>query len=308
MLGFEQGCLNLSFHTDGFKVRVMECPGLWMSPAQQDELVAALRQVALATLDGKDLGYGVFHDRESLRSVLITLVRDAKDGQAAAFNAMPLLPVPLHGQEVTLQHVGLAMVHPGYQQRGLTWLLYGLTSVLLLLKNRLQPFWVSNVTQVPSVFGKACEGYQGVFPSPRPGARPSFDQCYLARGLLARHRHRFGVGPEAGFDEARFVITNSYTGGSENLKKTFEQAPKHRDPAINAYCQTHLDYARGDDFLQIGRFDLAGARDFLLRDVPRRSLFRLSLALAYSVLAGFGVPILLWFDTRHALGVLRPRD
>lgn len=29
--------------------------------------------------------------------------------------------------------------------------------------------------------------------------------------------------------------------------------PRHRDPAVNAFCDAHLDYARGDLFLMLGR-------------------------------------------------------
>ena len=103
-----------------------------------------------------------------------------------------------------------------------------------------------------------------------PDARQSFAHLQLARGIMRAHRAVFGVGDEAGFDEARFVITDAYTGGSDALKKTFEAAPKHRDEQYNAFCARELDYARGDDVLQLGRIDLAGARRYLLREVPRR--------------------------------------
>ena len=60
---------------------------------------------------------------------------------------------------------------------------------------------------------------------------------------MRRHRRVFGVGEDAGFDEARFVITNAYTGGSDNLKKSFDVAPKHRDEAYNDFCREQLDYS-----------------------------------------------------------------
>ena len=45
------------------------------------------------------------------------------------------------------------------------------------------------------------------------------------------------------FDEERFVITDAYTGGSDNLKKSFAEAPKHRAPLYNEMCERELDYA-----------------------------------------------------------------
>jgi hypothetical protein len=61
---------------------------------------------------------------------------------------------------------------------------------------------------------------------------------------MRRHRAVFGVGDEAGFDEARFVITNAYTGGSDALKKSLETAPRHRGERYNAFCARELDYER----------------------------------------------------------------
>src|SRR5690606_24857357 len=101
--------------------------------------------------------------------------------------------------------------------------------------------------------------FSDVFPSPRLGARRSFDHLTLARQIMVRHRSAFGVGPEAGFNEARFVINDAYTGGSDALKKTFAQAAPHRVEAYNAFCRDELDYGRGDDLIQIGRIDMAAA-------------------------------------------------
>ena len=67
-------------------------------------------------------------------------------------------------------------------------------------------------------------------------------------------------------------LPDAYTGGSDALKKSFEVAPKHRDEQYNAFCARELDYARGDDLLQIGRIDLTAARRYLLSEVPSGSL------------------------------------
>ena len=85
---------------------------------------------------------------------------------------------------------------------------------------------------------------------------------------MARHRHEFGVGPEARFDEEHFVIQASYTGGSDALKKTFASVPKHRTAEANAFCAEGLDYARGDDFLQIGQVDASVISEWMARRIP----------------------------------------
>ena len=42
--------------------------------------------------------------------------------------------------------------------------------------------------------------------------------------------------------------------------------------STNAFCARELDYARGDDLLQIGRIDLAAARRYLFSEVPAGSM------------------------------------
>jgi hypothetical protein len=116
--------------------------------------------------------------------------------------------------------------------------------------------WVSNVTQVPSIIGRVADIFSDVYPRPAARCRPPADHLVLASQIMKHHRAAFGVGNEAMFDENRFVIQNAYTGGSNNLKKTFAEVQKHRNNAYNEFCARELDYARGDDFLQIGRVDV----------------------------------------------------
>ena len=102
------------------------------------------------------------------------------------------------------------------------------------------------------------------------------------------------------------VITNAYTGGSNNLKKSFEAAAKHRDERFNRFCEEALDYARGDDLLQIGRIDLATARRFLARNVPRRALPQLAVQGAILAIQAVVAPLVQWLAAHKPLGRLRP--
>ena len=121
------------------------------------------------------------------------------------------------------------------------------------------------------------------------------------------HRAVFGVGDEAGFDEKRFVITDAYTGGSDALKKSYVVAPKHRDEQYNDFCARELNYVRGDDVLQLGRIDLAGARRYLQREVPTGSLPALLAASAVLALKRLILPVMHWMDDTRTFGTLRPR-
>jgi len=292
----------------GLITRIVESPGLSLPEAELESLVAQLRIVAARTLPAESLTYGIFSgERERLSRAVVTLISEEATGRPVAFNALSIMPVELDGEPAEVTHLGLVMVDPDQRGQGLSWVLYGLTALVLFVRDGLRPKWISNVTQVPAVVGMVCETFSDVFPSPHPGARQSFAHLQLARGIMRRHRAVFGVGDEAGFDEARFVIADAYTGGSDALKKTFESAPKHRDPQYEAFCARELDYPRGDDILQIGRIDLAVARRYLLREVPPGSLPALLAAGAVLSLQRLLLPVFYWLDDSRAFGSLRPR-
>jgi len=304
-----QPTIDLTLRTHaGLSTRIVESPGASLPPAECDALVSQLHIIAAKTLAEESLTYGIFSgDKERLSRAIVTLISEEESGKPIAFNALSVMDVALDGEPTEVTHLGLVMVDPDVRGQGLSWVLYGLTALVLFARDGLRPKWISNVTQVPAIVGMVSETFSDVFPSPLPGARQSFAHLQLARGIMARHRAVFGVGEEAGFDEARSVITNAYTGGSDALKKTFDIAPKHRGAIYNDFCERELDYARGDDALQLGRIDLSAARRYLLREVPHGSLPSLLAASAILTLQRLVLPVMHWLDDTRALGTLRPR-
>src|SRR6476646_4461722 len=240
---FAQETIDLSLRThQGLVTRIVESPGRSLGDDDLERLVAQLRVVAGKTLPAGSLTYGIFSgERERLARAIVTVISEEATGRPIAFNALSVMSVELDGQPAEVTHLGLVMVDPDVQGQGLSWVLYGLTTLVLFARDGFRPKWISNVTQVPAVFGMVCETFADVFPSPQPSARQSFAHLQLARGIMREHRAVFGVGHEAGFDEQRFVITDAYTGGSDALKKSWDAAPKHRDEQYNAWCARELD-------------------------------------------------------------------
>lgn len=292
-----------------FSTRIVERPAAFLKASEIEVLKADLRAIAEASVPGGALDYGIFSgDPEVLSRTIITIVYRKADGAPVAFNAMPVISLNLSGRPVEVLHLGLVMIHPDARSQGLAWVLYGLTCFLLFLRNQLRPLWISNVTQVPAVAGMVTETFSKVFPSPRSGSRRSLKQQLIATQIMAGHRHVFGVGEDAGFDMDRFVITNAYTGGSDNLKKTFEEAPKHRKLEYNDFCAAELNYQRGDDLLQIGQLDVAAARRYLMESVPRNALAQLAVAGTIVFLQRLILPLLHWADGKRQWGILRPNS
>jgi GNAT superfamily N-acetyltransferase len=290
----------------GVRVRIVERPGRWMSPAAAAELIADLQRIVRAATPAGTLDYGAASgDRARLDSAIITRVYD-RAGTPIAFNALTLLDCELRGRPVEVLHLGLVMVDPTHRAGGLAAVLYGLTAFLLFARRRLRPLWVSNVTQVPAVFGMVSERFHHVYPTSDPSARQSYDHLHLARQIMARHRRVFGVGDDAEYDEMRAIIRNAYTGGSDNLKKPFGDAPKHRIEVYNETCRMALDYERGDDFLQLGQVTLAAARRFFTRSSSGVSPAAFAMKFALLALESLVAPVIQWFAAETPMGDLRP--
>lgn len=286
-------------------VRIMERPGRWMSDAQLAQLSADLRAIAAKALDHGSLTYGVFAaDRARMCDTIVTLVT-LRDGTPIAFNALAVMTLETQPEPVDVLHLGLVMVDPDQRSGGLSWVLYGLTCFLLFVRNQFRPLWISNVTQVPAVVGMVSEMFSDIWPKPH-AERRTLNHVLMARRIMDQHRHVFGVGADATFDEARFVITNAYTGGSDDLKKTWDAAPKHRDAVFNDFCAAELDYDRGDDVLQLGRMDLPAIRRYLTREVPRSAVLGVMLTGGYVALRRLVLPVLYWSDNTRGFSILRP--
>ena len=303
--------LDVRFRTrGGARARIVERPGLWMSAADQDALIEDMRTVVRSSVTerGETLAYGVLKDRSRMDRAVLTIIYRKDSDHPVAFNALHILDCELRGRHEEVVHLGLTMIDPAYRQRGLAAALYGTTCFLLCARQQMRPLWISNVTQVPSVFGLVEAHFVDVFPSVRAGARRPFSHLQLARQVASRYRDVYGAGPEAEFDEERFVLSNAYTEGSKALKKRFEEAPMYRDDAVNAYCRDHLDYERGDDFVQIGRFTAGGARKYFTRSVPLISpVFLLTQAAMLIVESLYG-PVMQWLTPERPMGPLRPAE
>lgn len=288
--------LSLDFAvTSEYRAQILERPGEWASDEQLAKMFADCREVAKEGQAGKEMPeYGVLlGTRDCVRHRLLTLLY-TNQGEPVAFNALTYFQFRMGAEVETVVHVGLTFIKPSHQRKHLAGLVNGLAAFLLVCRNRLGGFWVSNVTQVPAAFGTFAEHFTNVFPSYLPGARQSFKHLLLSRQILRHHRDAFGVGPDAWFDEQRQIIGNAYTGGSDHLKKTFQDVPKHKLDRVNQICQDNLDYARGDDYLQLGQCSLRSMLRFLMGRLPKGSPVRICLNAATLIGLGTVVPVLQW--------------
>ena len=189
----------------GETVHILEKPEYLLDEIDKKSLREEIYALSLkCTPNNQALDYGIFNDpnhNNILNQCILTLIRDNNSNKLIAFNCLPLLDLTLKNKPIYFVHLGLVMIDPDYRSKGLLYILYGLTVVIMFCRKRLAPIWVSNVTQVPAVVGSFSEGFNNVFPNALKNSRRSFDHLSLVRQIMLNHRHVFGVGNDAEFDE-----------------------------------------------------------------------------------------------------------
>lgn len=289
------------------RVRVIERPAFILTPLEQESLRSELKEVVKKSIPNETLDYGLFSkNSDAFEKCVVTIIYNLSDGQPIAFNSLSWIKCSLRGKEEDLLHLGLVVIDPSVREGGLSWILYGLTTELLFVRKKFSPIWISNVTQVPAIIGKVSQSFDLVYPTPDNIGNPPFFHAWLTRQIMQDNRHVFGIGPDAEFDPVHFIIKNSYTGGSDHLKKKFTEAQPHRMSAYNDFCSHYLNYERGDDFIQIGQLNLRMAHQFLTKSIPKKSLLRIIFALFFIMIQSVLSPLLMWLDANKRFGVLRP--
>ena len=295
----------------GETVHILEKPEYLLDEIEQKSLREEIFALSLkCTPNNQALDYGIFNDpnhNNILNQCILTLIRDNNSNNLIAFNCLPLLDLTLKNKPIYFVHLGLVMIDPDYRSKGLLYILYGLTVVIMFCRKRLAPIWVSNVTQVPAVVGSFSEGFNNVFPNALYNSRRSFDHLSLVRQIMLNHTHVFGVGNDAEFDEKTFIIKNAYTGGSDNLLKTWNQVTKYRNDSVNDFCQKHLNYDRGDDFIQIGKFDFFALQKYIIRMIPAKSLILILNNIFIVFLQSILLPVYHWFKADTSTIYLKSR-
>jgi hypothetical protein len=286
--------INLSRHLDFI---IYECPGVWASDEELAKLTAMLQEVARAGQGGKELPeYGCLTgDREDLKSRIISIAIDKKSGRAVGFSAQSYVDIVKGHFSERLVHLGLIYVDPSYQGKSVSYLLAMFPNIIITIKNGFRDTWVSNVTQVPAVYGLVAANYSDVYPGLESSKLQSFYHRYFSRQLFEDHKSVFGVGDDAFWDADMQIIKNSYTGGSDHLKKSFVECPKFRRESVNRICETYLDYTRGDDFVQIGRLSLSSFMDLLKNKKSKQSRIQVAVNMLILSVVASVLPLIKWF-------------
>lgn len=283
--------------------KIWERPGKWCSDDEINQIIKDVHFIAKEGQQGKDIPeYGVLEgNKEDLRNRVLTIAYEKKSKRPIGFAAQVYFDIEIGDSEITVLHIGLVYVIPEYQKKSLTRILSILPSILLLLKNGFRPLWISNVSQVPVAIGIVGSNYQNVFPNPLKKTKQTLLHRSIGIEILKYHRKAFGTGEDAIYDPDKQIIYNSYTGGSENLKKTFEECPKYRNEVVNSYCKDNLNYERGDDVLQLGLLSQQVIQNFLKGKVADISFIHSILFFGATSIFIFILPVLRWLTRKKPI-------
>jgi GNAT superfamily N-acetyltransferase len=231
-------------------------PGRWMTEPQ----LTALREDILAvarSCSAEIPRYGVFlPQRRPFENRIITFVYGKNGAEPAGFTAMVALTAPVDGKRLPVLHLGLVMVSPSYRRQKLMIRLYHRTLIEFLARRAFRPFWITSLSQEPAIVGAVSDSFRDVYPHYEGKTRLTASHQAVARSLMREHGHEFGEEPGAELDERSFVVRGSCAGASQALRTTFMLSAKYRVASCNVYCARALDYARGDEVLQVGRMGL----------------------------------------------------
>ncbi len=254
-------------------------PGVHLSPAALSRLVSELQDVAATCFDTLP-DYQCISGRPEVLARNVIAVARRPDGTAAGFCSALLLPVDGVGDVL---HLGLTCVRPDDRGGGLT---HKLTSHMLLgyltRERPLERVWVSNVACVLSSLGNVALHFDDVHPAPwTPG--PSRTHRRIGAAISAHHRGDIYIRDDADFDPQGFVFRGSNAPGNMFCKAEDDARFHHRERALNDWYAERIDFAAGDEFLQVGHVSLRrlltyGARRAVLPTRPRRRLRELRAA------------------------------
>ena len=232
-------------------IQYLERPSKHLAPFEAQHLVAGLRQVGRKCF-AELPDYQCFNGPEALGDKVITVARN-EHGAVVGFASALLLEV--EGVELPVLHLGLTCVDPEYRGLRLTHKLASRLTIGYLLKNR--PFgkvWFSNVACVLSSVGNVALNFDNVYPSPFL-KKPCETQLKIARTISQEYRKEIFIDDEAWLDEEAFVMRGSVRG-TVFQKDANDTRYHHRNGLINAYYKEIIDFADGDEVVQIGQFSV----------------------------------------------------
>lgn len=242
-------CPFVSFPFKKYRYEIINQPLKWM-PA---EMVKRL-QMRLQYFSLKRLGYvpqfSFFGDTENFRHKVIIICSDRRTGRDYCFGVLYHLG-KYHGRQV----IHLGPLFSAKESRGLAKLIFVFGLIYTFFNERiLTRIYLTTLTHVPRMSGIFWDYFQNVYPDIDPKIRPQKEHREIKDLLLRTYLSEWQL-PHPPVVDDNFVMKKfrKQMDGTLLYNDTAETVPKHRNPIYNKRLISMLDYADGDEMLQVCR-------------------------------------------------------
>lgn len=227
--------------------KIYDCPAKWLPESKVRKLQNEITELATQCLDELPNYQCLRNDLRDMDRLIICTAKTA-DGKLIGFTSSYLLEV--YGE--TVLHLGLTCVSP--EARGLR-LTHKLSSKViqkfLWTYSLTKSSWVSNVACVLSSLGNVASYFDQVYPSPFAYS-PSPKQVEIALYISQTYREELYIRPQAQFDSKNFLFKESVLGNMFQ-KELGDARFHHRNPMLNQFYRSLIDFESGDEVLQIAK-------------------------------------------------------
>lgn len=239
----------LSFPFKKYRYEIINQPLRWMTDSQVQKLRLRLRRFAEDRL-GYVPRFSFFVSPEYFKDKVIVVCSDRKSGRDYCFGVMYHL-----GNYQGKRVIHLGPLFSAHENRGLAKLIFVFGLIYTFFNERiLTRFYLTTLTHVPRMTGIFWDYFQDVYPSVDPKARPRRVHRDLKEMLLKTYPKEWNLPQRPTIDD-NFVIKGfrKQVDGSILYNDTADTVPKHRNPVYNERLIQMLDYANGDELLQVCR-------------------------------------------------------
>lgn len=237
----------LRFPFKGYVFEILHHPLEWMPSEDIHILQRKLQRIAQARL-GYIPDFSFFSDVAYFKNKTVIICSDRKNKRDYCFGVMFFLG---EYNAHPVMHLGpLISVN---ESRGLSKMIFVFGIMYSFFNERIRTkFYLTTLTHVPRLFGIYIDYFKNVYPNLNPNARPRKIHIDLKERLFDTYLREWHLKKLPIVDE-RFVVKGfrKQMGGSILYDDTPETVPKHRNSAYNDRLLEMLDYANGDEVLQI---------------------------------------------------------
>jgi hypothetical protein len=183
---------------------------------------------------------------KSLKDKVIVIVK-TREGKPVSFSSSILLEV---GDGENILHQGLVCTDHEYRNKGIFLYSCFIQNILIYIKKfRLKKMWITSCSCEISVLKAVGRFFKDVYPSPY--IKSTTEHLRIAKEINDKKREELWINSNVQFDFDSFIFKGSV--GDNPFRKDLMVSSNYDEE--ESFYLSKLDYARGDEFLQIGYWD-----------------------------------------------------